>query len=93
MTARLPRSRPLIAMFAVLLVMGMGDPQMTAASSAALTLKRVMMSTGGVGYFEFEATVTNDESLELAVRLDQVDDVLKSVIICPSSDKLEQISI
>ena len=46
--------RPFVAMLAVLLVMGMGEPQITVANAAGPTLKRVMLSTGGVGYFEFE---------------------------------------
>ena len=52
-----------------------------AAAEDELALKRVMLSTGGVGYFEYEATVTGDATLSLPVRLDQVDDVLKSVIV------------
>lgn len=52
-----------------------------AAYSQVLELKRVMLSAGGVGYFEHEATVTGDAVLELSVRLDQVDDVLKSIVV------------
>ncbi len=46
-----------------------------------LVLKRVLLSTGGVGYFEYEARVTGDADLSLEVRRDQVDDVLKSVVV------------
>jgi hypothetical protein len=52
-----------------------------AAQAADLTLKRVMLSTGGVGYFEYEAMVAGDGELTLEVRRDQVDDVLKSVVV------------
>jgi hypothetical protein len=52
-----------------------------AAQAADLALKRVMLSTGGVGYFEYEATVAGDGELTLEVRRDQVDDVLKSVVV------------
>ena len=41
-----------------------------------LALTRVLLSTGGVGYFEYEATVSGDADLSLEVRGDQVDDVL-----------------
>jgi hypothetical protein len=44
-------------------------------------LKRVMLSTGGVGYFEYEAAVTGTQELQLPVRMDQVDDVLKSIVV------------
>ncbi len=44
-------------------------------------LRRVMLSTGGVGYFEYEAQVTGNAQLLLPVRMDQVDDVLKSIVV------------
>ncbi|HEV2336352.1 MAG TPA: DUF4139 domain-containing protein [Stellaceae bacterium] len=54
---------------------------MLPAEAADLTLKRVVLSTGGVGYFEYEAAVTGDATLALDVPLDQVDDVLKSLVV------------
>ena len=51
------------------------------ASAAELALRRVMLSSGGVGYFEYEAAVEGAASLGLDVRLDQVDDVLKSLVV------------
>jgi hypothetical protein len=51
------------------------------ADAAELALKRVMLSSGGVGYFEYEATVEGDAALTLDVPLDQVDDVLKSLVV------------
>ncbi len=51
------------------------------ALAADLTLKRVLLSTGGVGYFEHEAVVEGDAELSLDLRLDQVDDVLKSIVV------------
>ncbi|HYM73141.1 MAG TPA: DUF4139 domain-containing protein [Stellaceae bacterium] len=53
----------------------------TYAGAADLTLKRVMLSSGGVGYFEYEAPVEGDATLTLDVALDQVDDVLKSLMV------------
>jgi len=52
-----------------------------AAAAERLTLKRVVLSTGGVAYFEHEATVDGRAELLLDVRLDQVDDVLKSLVL------------
>ena len=46
-----------------------------------LTLKRVMLSSGGLGYFEYEASVEGDATLKLTVSLGQVDDVLKSLVV------------
>ena len=50
----------------------------------ALTLKRVMLSTGGVAYLEHEAEVADDAELGLDVPLDMVDDVLKSIVVYDS---------
>ena len=51
------------------------------ADSDGLELKRVVLSTGGVAYMEYEARVDGDASLAFDVALDQVDDVLKSFIV------------
>lgn len=65
----------LLASTALLLAAG------PALADSPLALKRVLLSTGGVGYFEYEARVTGDAALVLEVRRDQVDDVLKSVVV------------
>lgn len=52
-----------------------------AVRAADLTLKRVALSTGGVGYYEYQADVAGGADLTLEVRRDQVDDVLKSVVV------------
>ncbi|WP_207461142.1 DUF4139 domain-containing protein [Azospirillum sp. SYSU D00513] len=52
-----------------------------AAGEEGLALKRVMLSSGGVGYFEYEARVSGPAELSLEVRRDQVDDVLKSIVV------------
>jgi hypothetical protein len=54
------------------------------AAPGDLALKRVMLSTGGVAYLEFEAEITDNAELTLDVPLDQVDDVLKSVVVYDS---------
>src|SRR5215469_7302449 len=51
------------------------------AVAGDLALKRVMLSTGGVAYLEYEAEVEGDAKLTLNVPLDQVDDVLKSIVV------------
>jgi hypothetical protein len=51
------------------------------ASAQGLMLKRVMLSSGGLGYFEYEAAIEGDATLTLSVPLDQVDDVLKSLVV------------
>jgi hypothetical protein len=51
------------------------------ASAQDLALKRVMLSSSGLGYFEYEGTVDGKATLPLTVPLDQVDDVLKSLVV------------
>ena len=47
-------------------------------------LRRVMLSSGGVAYVEYAARVSGDATLRLPVPLDQVDDVLKSLVVFDS---------
>lgn len=65
----------------------------TVADAQDLALKRVLLSTGGVGYFEYEATVDGDSDLPLSVRLDQVDDVLKSIVVFDDKGGVGSISL
>ena len=63
------------------------------AQAQNLPLKRVMLSTGGVGYFEHEATVIGDAELSLEIRLDQVDDVLKSIVVYDATGRVGTIGL
>ncbi len=51
------------------------------AQAADLALKRVLLSTGGVGLYEYEAEVEGDATVELKAPLDQIDDILKSLVV------------
>ncbi|MDH3241273.1 MAG: DUF4139 domain-containing protein [Alphaproteobacteria bacterium] len=75
---------------AIGLICGLGAP---AGAAESLALKRVMLSTGGVGYFEHEARVTGDAVLDLDIRLDQVDDVLKSIVVYDATGKVGTIDL
>ena len=77
-----------VAGVAMGLVMALAD-----AAAAELTLKRVLLSTGGVGYFEHEAVIDGNATLELEVRLDQVDDVLKSIVVFDDKGGVGAISL
>ena len=68
-------------------------PRAAAADDGALTLRRVLLSSGGVGYFEYEAKVESDADLALEVRLDQVDDVLKSIVVYDDHGSVGAISL
>ena len=70
-----PRLRALLLAGAALL------PMAGHAWAGELELVRVMLSTGGVGYVEYAAEVDGAASLGLDVPLDQVSDVLKSLVV------------
>ncbi|MDI3291645.1 DUF4139 domain-containing protein [Polyangium sp. 15x6] len=65
----------------------------SASAAEELALRRVMLSTGGVGYFEHEAQVSGDAELTFDVRLDQVSDVLKSLLAVDPQGRLGQASL
>ena len=55
------------------------------AMAGDLELKRVMLSSGGVGYVEYQAAVDGPATLGLDVPLAQVDDLLKSLVVFDSA--------
>ena len=75
---------------AVLLAVAAARP---AAAAEGLALRRVLLSSGGVGYFEYEGAVHHDADLPLTVPLDQVDDVLKSVVVYDSRGSVGEITL
>src|SRR5918996_529266 len=81
--------RPLHSLFAGVLLVGLAAP----VEAADLALKRVVLSTGGVGYFEYETRVEGNATLSLDVPLDQVDDVLKSLAIYDSGGAAGEITL
>lgn len=74
------------------LVAAAGMPAL-AQTADDLELRRVMLSTGGVGYFEYETVVAGNADLTLEVRLDQVDDVMKSIVVYDDQGGIGEISL
>ena len=79
----LPRHRAGIpgSRLAIFLLAASASASAPGAQAAGLVLKRVMLSSAGVGYFEYAADVTGPATLGLDVPLAQVDDVLKSLVV------------
>jgi len=63
------------------------------ANAGDLALERIMLSSGGVGYFEYEATVDGNATLSLDVPLDQVDDILKSLVVYDDSGTAGEVTL
>jgi hypothetical protein len=64
-----------------------------ATASPDLKLKRVTLSSSGVGYFEYEAQVERDATLRLPVKLEQVNDVLKSLVVYDAKGQVGGVSL
>jgi len=58
-----------------------------------LQLKKVLLSTGGVGHFEYEAEVLGNATLKLPIPLNQVDDVLKSITVYDNKGTVKSIEL
>ena len=82
---------------ALTVITGTGLPAALAAADAAmaqdLTLRRVILSTGGVAYLEHEAVVDGDADLSLPVPLDDVDDLLKSLVVYDAQGTIASASL
>lgn len=68
-------------------------PTAAQTASAELLLKRVTLSSSGVGYFEHEAVVDGNATLRVPLKLAQVDDVLKSLVVYDASGKVAGMSL
>ena len=76
---------------ALILCLGLATPSQ--AQEPELALERVLLSTGGVGYLEYGAEVDGNAELELVVPLDQVDDVLKSIVVYDTAGGVGQVHL
>jgi hypothetical protein len=64
-----------------------------ASSASELPLKRVVLSTAGLGQFTYYGEASPGEAIQLPVRLDQVDDVLKSLTILDAANSVGAVSL
>lgn len=62
-------------------------------AAETLPLRRVILSTSGLAHFEHAGTVQGDVVLALPVRLDQVDDLLKSLVIFDEEGRIGSVSV
>jgi hypothetical protein len=77
----------------VLAVAASPSQALVASASPDLKLKRVTLSSSGVGYFEYEAQVERDATLRLPVKLSQVNDVLKSLVVYDAKGQVAGVSL
>jgi len=63
------------------------------SGAAELPLKRVVLSTSGLAQFTHSGSVTAGTVIELPVRLDQVDDVLKSLTVFDGAGTIGAVSL
>tara|TARA_R110002124_G_scaffold64985_1_gene177195 strand:- start:83783 stop:85894 length:2112 start_codon:yes stop_codon:yes gene_type:complete len=65
----------------------------TASANNELPLKSVVITTSGLALYQHQGTVNGNEDLKLSVRLDGVDDVLKSLVVLDSTGTLGGVSL
>ncbi|MEQ9813174.1 MAG: hypothetical protein RLO50_10355 [Azospirillaceae bacterium] len=87
------RRAAILASTSTLAVLASAPASFAQTEGSDLELRRVLLSTGGVGYFEYATPVDGNVSLTLDVRLDQVDDVLKSIVVFDDLGTLGEISL
>ena len=68
-------------------------PPGVAALATEPVLREVLLTTGGVGYFGFEAEPDNEGRIRLTVPLTQVDDLLKSLTVLGSAGVVRSVSL
>ena len=82
-----PRTRATLLASAALIAGGLS------AEAAELPLKRVVLSTAGLAQFTHAGPVAGAGSIDLAVRLDQVDDILKSLTVFDAVGSVGAVSL
>jgi Domain of unknown function (DUF4139) len=65
----------------------------TVAAATELPLQRVIVSTSGLAQFTYSGTAAAGDKLELSVRLDQVDDILKSLTVFDGEGALGAVTL
>jgi hypothetical protein len=63
------------------------------AASAELPLRQVILSSSGLAQFTHGGPVSGNSTIELAVRLDQVDDILKSLTVFDRAGAIGTVSL
>ena len=81
-----PRALLLASVFGTFTLVG-------AAGGAELPMTRVVLSSAGLAQFTHEGTAAAGSSIDLAVRLDQVDDVLKSLTVFDAAGGIGPVSL
>lgn len=65
----------------------------SALAAETLPLKRVVMTTSGLALYEHGGTISGDAAIDLSVRLDSVDDVLKSLTVLDNQGAIAGVSL
>lgn len=60
---------------------------------ADIPVTRVILSTSGMAHFEHEAKISGNARVEIPVRLDQVDDMLKSLVVFDEKGQLGAVTL
>jgi hypothetical protein len=65
----------------------------SAAAAGDIPVDKIILSTSGLAQFEHRAKVTGNAALEFPVRLEQVDDILKSLVIFDAKGRVGAVTL
>ena len=71
----------------------MGTVLASPAWSDEILVSKVILSTSGLANFELHADVDGNEALQFPVRLEQVDDILKSLVVFDPEGRLGGVTL
>lgn len=75
------------------LTVGVAALVSSSALAGEIPVNRVILSTSGLANFEHRAKVSGDEKVEFPVRFEQVDDILKSLIVFDKQGRLGGVTL
>jgi hypothetical protein len=74
-------SRKILASLAIIALFSAGSLRAADSQGSNLPLKRVVLFSSGVGFFENSGTVKDDAKIEMKFKVDQINDLLKSMVV------------
>ena len=69
-----------------------GAADAAAAVKTEVPVSRVVLFSSGVGYFEHKGTIAGDANVQLSFKVDQINDILKSLIVMSKTSQVTGIT-
>jgi len=73
--------KPLVLSLALLPLLRLPAQSAPSATNATVPMRRVVLFSSGVGYYQHDGVVSGHAATELRFKADQINDVLKSLVL------------